>query len=291
MIMTRKSAYLLLAVAAVGLLLATACSTTKKTSKGEGYQHAGAPTEEHRNTVEGEFAALAQSYTDWNSVSMPLKVQINQPKRLNVSATAKMVHGKALAVSLRVFGIEVGSLYADNDSVIVVAKFNNMYCKESMSYITRTYGLTLADIQAVLLGQVFTPGNGRLDAKDIKQYKVVLGESSISLTPKKLPKGLSWTFAAALSSTAAPSLRTLTVNADGHEPVVAAYGTAKSSGAGMAAPWVNLNTTLKGRKIDATLTWDLDKAKWDAGIEIGKPRIPSGARLIPVSKVLEILKK
>ncbi len=172
MTMTRKSAYLLLAVAAVGLLLATACSTTKKTSKGEGYQHAGAPTEEHRNTVEGEFAALAQSYTDWNSVSMPLKVQINQPKRLNVSATAKMVHGKALAVSLRVFGIEVGSLYADNDSVIVVAKFNNMYCKESMSYITRTYGLTLADIRAVLPGRGIYP---RQRQARCQRYQAVQG--------------------------------------------------------------------------------------------------------------------
>lgn len=289
--MTRKTAYLLLAVAAAGLLLVTACSSAKKTGKGEPYHPADATPEEHRNTVEGEFVALAKSYTAWSDVSMPLKVQVAQPKRLNVSASAKMVRGKALSISLRVFGLEVGSLYADNDSVIIVSKFNNMYCSESLSYLKDTYGLTLADMQAMLLGQVFTPGSGILAPDDIKQYKVVLGENSIGLTPKKLPKGLAWTFAAVLSSETAPSLRTLTVTADGHEPVVAAYGTAQATGAGMAAPWVNLSTNLRQHHVDATLTWDFNRAKWNSGLTIAKPKIPSGARLIPLAKVFEMLKK
>ena len=57
-------------------------------------------------------------------------------------------------------------------------------------------------------GQVFTPGKRQARCQRYQAVQsVVLGESSISLTPKKLPR-LSWTFAAALSSTAAPSLRT-----------------------------------------------------------------------------------
>lgn len=289
--MKKKTAYLLLAVAAAGLLLATACGSAKKNTKTGAYQAAETRPEEPRNTIEGEFAALANSYADWTDVSLPVKVQLNQPKRLSVSGTAKMVRGKALSVSLRIFGIEVGSMYADQDSVIVIAKFNNMYCSESLSQITATYGLTLADLQSVLLGQVFTSGKGKLSSSEFKKYKVELGENSISLTPKDMPKGLSWTFAASLRSDAVPSLRTLTVNAEGHEPVVAAYGTAQASGAGMAAPWVNITTKVRNNQADATLTWDLDKAKWDNGLNISKPRIPSGARKIAVSKIIEMLKK
>lgn len=173
--MKKKTAYLLLAVAAAGLLLATACGSAKKNTKTGAYQAAETRPEEPRNTIEGEFAALANSYVDWTDVSLPVKVQLNQPKRLSVSGTAKMVRGKALSVSLRIFGIEVGSMYADQDSVIVIAKFNNMYCSESLSQITATYGLTLADLQSVLLGQVFTSGNGRLSSSKFKKYKVELG--------------------------------------------------------------------------------------------------------------------
>ncbi len=287
--MTRKSAYILLAVAAAGLLLVTACGTSKKSQKG--YLPAEATPEGGRNTVQGEFAALARSYVEWTDVSMPVKLQVAKPKRLSVSANAKMIRGKALSISMRVFGIEVGSLYADNDSITIVAKFNDMYCRESMSKFTQTYGLTLADMQAAILGQVFTPGSGMLSEKDVKQYKIDLGENSISLTPKKLPKGLSWTFAAVLSSEAAPSLRSLTVNADGHNPIVCAYGTAQPTGAGMVAPWVNLGTRVGKYEIDATMNWELSRAKWDTGLSINQPRIPAGSRRISAAKVLEIIKK
>jgi len=287
--MTRKSAYILLAVAAAGLLLVTACGTSKKSQKG--YLPAEATPESGRNTVEGEFAALARSYTDWTDVSMPVKLQVSQPKRLSVSATAKMIRGKALSISMRVFGIEVGSLYADNDSVIIVAKFNDIYCQESLAKFTQAYGLTLADMQAAVLGQAFTPGSGKLSEDDIKQYKIDLGENSISLTPKNLPKGLSWTFAAVLSSETAPSLRTLTVDAAGHNPIVCAYGTAQPAGAGMVAPWVNIGTRVGKYEIDATMNWELSRAKWNTGLALTKPRIPAGCRRISASKVLDILKK
>lgn len=289
--MTRKSAYLLLAVAAAGLLLTTACGSVKKSSKGDRYLQSGANRGETRKTVQDEFADLTRSYNPWTDLSLPVKAQVAQPRKLSVSGTAKMVYGKALSISLRVFGFEVGSMYADNDSVVVVAKFNNMYCKESMAYITDTYGLTLADLQAVLLGKVFKPGTEQLTPNDYKHYNVVLGENSLALTPKKLPKGLDWTFAAALRSESSPSLRTLTVTAEGHEPVIAAYGTAETTPSGMTAPWVNVSTTLRNHHIDATLTWDLDKAKWNTGLTLAAPKIPAGSRRISLSKIFEMLKK
>lgn len=289
--MTRKSAYILLSVAAVGLLLATACSSVKKSGKNDRYLSSGTATGEERNSVEDEFAALAKSYTPWTDLSLSVKAQLAQPKKFSVSGTAKMINGKAMYISLRVFGIEVASMYADNDSVLVVVKFNNMYCSESMSYLTDTYGLTLADVQAVLLGKVFNAGGTEMQPGDLKNYKVVLGENSLALTPKKQPKGLDWTFAAALRSNAAPSLRTLTVTADSHEPVIAAYGTAMETPSGMTAPWVNVSTTMRNHHIDATLTWDLDKAKWNSGLKLDKPKIPAGSRRISLSKVIEMLKK
>ncbi len=287
--MTRKTAYLLLAVATAGILLMTACGTSRKQSKADSPRPAETMPGEQR-TAEGEFGALARSYGAWTDVSMPVKLQISQPKRISLSATAKMIRGKALSISVRVFGFEVGSLYADNDSVIVVAKVNDMYCSEALGAITDTYGLTLADIQSALLGQVFTPGSGVLASDDFKRYAVELGESTLSLTPKKLPKGLAWTFAAALGE-GAPSLRSLTVNAGAREPIVFAYGTSETSAAGEVAPWVNVGAKAGKHTVDATLSWDLGRAKWDTGLTINKPRIPSGSRRIPASKIMEILKK
>lgn len=289
--MTRKTSYILLgAAAAVALLLITSCSTAKKSSKGEAYQ-AGNADAAKQGSVESEYRALAQSYTPWQDVTVPLKVQVMQPSKLSASATAKMIYDKSVSVSVRFLGLEVASLYADNDEIILVSKFNGMYCQESMATFTSTFGLSLADLQALVLGQVFSPGSGRLGDDGRKKFDIELGTEAMTLTPKKMQKGLTWTFATSLSGSSEPSLRSLIVSAAGHEPIVAAYGTAQSSAAGNVAPWVNISTTIDRRTVDATLTWSLEKAKWNTGVSLSKPKIPSGARRVTAVQLMEMLKK
>lgn len=63
----------------------------------------------------------------------------------------------------------------------------------------------------------------------------------------------------------------------------------QSSPAGQVAEVVDIAATVRGRKIAASLRWDLDKARWNGYVDT-EWSIPSGARRIEPDDLLSSLK-
>ncbi len=103
----------------------------------------------------GTFDMLAASYAPWHDISAPIKLEMRQPSKISLSARAVMVRDSAVSISIRVFGFEVGSLYADKDSVIAIVKPNKLAYAQNTSKLLKAAGLTFGDLQSALMGQMF----------------------------------------------------------------------------------------------------------------------------------------
>ncbi len=94
---------------------------------------------------------------NWTSVEMPVNIRLSAPKSFSFSGRATFVKGREIYISLRFFGVEVGQLYASDDSVFVVDKFHKYCIVESFRSLAASTGLTLADLQGYLLGRPERP--------------------------------------------------------------------------------------------------------------------------------------
>lgn len=95
--------------------------------------------------------------TAWHSLYAPVKVNISSPMSLGASGRATMVRDSLLLLSLRFFGMEVAQVRADRDSAWLVDKYHKIYTSMPLDGLTASSGLTLADVQDLLLGQAFLP--------------------------------------------------------------------------------------------------------------------------------------
>ena len=246
--------------------------------------------------VNTAFDALVNSYSNWQDVSMPVKVQLNSPSKLSVSGNLKMIRDKALYISLRVFGIEVASVYADNDTILVYAKVNDKYFAESLAKAKARYGFSLSDIQSLLLGQAFTPGEGALLHSTRSRYKVEAIAETIpgndyvfSFEPADLPEWLHWHFLAGGTGDSTPSLIALQVEPDGMKAIDCIFGQAVESPAGIISSSLRLGTSFKGKEIDAQIILSPDRAKWNDGIKLSAPRIAPDATRISDAQILKMI--
>ena len=85
------------------------------------------------------------------------------------------------------------------------------------------------------------------------------------------------------------SLSSLTVKAGKHGPVTVCFTQAVSTPSGPMAPSVNIETQIGKTAIDASIKWNLQKARWGSDIDVKKPTIPRNAERIPASKLLKML--
>lgn len=121
--------------------------------------------------------------TAWHDVYLPVKVSLLQPASMSLSGRATMVRDSAVFVSMRVLGMEVATLYADRDSVIVLDKFHKYVYSEPLSAVTSRAGLTLGDIQEILLGRQELPfSDDRVSVKFSEPVVTEIGPVSPSVT-------------------------------------------------------------------------------------------------------------
>lgn len=95
--------------------------------------------------------------TVWHTLYAPVKVNVSSPMSLGASGRATMVRDSLVHLSLRFFGMEVAQVRADRDSAWLVDKYHKIYTSMPLAGLTASSGLTLADVQDLLLGQAFLP--------------------------------------------------------------------------------------------------------------------------------------
>lgn len=103
---------------------------------------------------------VEKSFIPWQWAYIPANVAISSPASISAGGRLTMQRDSLIHLSLRVLGMEVAVLYADTDSVYAVDKFHKYYLAESLDRIMASSGLSLGDIQDMLLGQALPPAKG-----------------------------------------------------------------------------------------------------------------------------------
>lgn len=300
--MTHTKRIAILAITTAALLVGlSACKSSKKATQTPGYGHAYEQPTAAAHSPKADFEAMTAAYTSWSDLSVPVKVSVTSPKKVSVSGTLRMQYGKALSLSLKMLFIEVAQVYIDNDSVLVVSRPAGAYYSESFERFTAAAGLSLADVQALFLGQTFVPGKGAATPSSASAFTFAL-DSSISdseltgwtATPRRLPSGVDWHFTAISPADPAeavtPQLFSIDITA-GANSLRCTYAGSQISPAGIIASMMQIEGTVKKRRIDAVISSSMNSAQWNAGTRISRPSIPRNASRMTTEQVFNMLNK
>lgn len=112
------------------------------------------------------FDAMMASYSSWDNLEIPLKVELKSPAKFSLSGRMYMENGQSILVSMRLLGFEVATMYADSDSLYCVDKVHKIVVAENMKNLTQLTGIDITQLQSLMLGRAFLPGEpGRLSRK------------------------------------------------------------------------------------------------------------------------------
>lgn len=272
----------LLLVLAVGIASCSARREAAGTAAGHSAPHRSKPA---KRIV--EVAELAQTYSAWTTFSAPFSLSVASPMSMSVSGRAKMVRGECIYLSMRMVGFEVAAVYVTPDSCFFADKYHKVLLAEPLVSVTARTGLTLSDMQDILMGRAFYPGKGALCDVDLPEtlFSPMEQDGLTILMPRRIPGGASWFF----SIDAAPALRSITVQPDDFPEFIASYGEAADTPAGSVAPFVEVAGQVAGRDIEAALEWNLGKARWDEPLG-DLTQAFKGYRRVSAASLLEQLK-
>lgn len=261
----------------VVLLAVTGCRSSKQ----------AIPT---TSTADGErslsqhFETLAASYTDWEDVNIPVRLELESPKKMSISGRATMVRDKSVLISLRVLGMEVANLYITNDSVYATEKLHKYYIAEDINSLRGEFPVSISDVQDMLLGQVFILERGRLKKSMKKQVKMSELEKYWTIMPNKICDDVEYAFCVSKED----KLTVFSVCRQGEIPLVSQYSNHVETAAGMIAEKTKINLSAGKTKLDATIMWDAESAKWNTG----KPsvwKMPKGYKRISGEALIKML--
>lgn len=282
------------AVLCVGL---SGCGSHKKTTAPVASEQPQAVTE---RSLENDFRLMTQSYTPWQSVSVPVKVRLTEPRRASLSGTLNMEYDKALELNLRMFFMDALTIYADNVSVIILSKPLDVYYITSMEDFTDRTGLDLRDLQSLLLGQVFKPGSGTATAESLDYFILTSDPGStggdiamMDIRPRRTMPGVEWFFrstVAAMDKEATPRLSMLDINV-GQTHFQGVFDDYFQSAAGIVAGNLAISGQVKSHRIAASIVSDPGRAKWNNGVTAREPKIPEGMRRMTTEQIFKVLKQ
>lgn len=287
--------YVMLMVAALlGLFAATGCHSSKGSTTNangqavelSGMTAVGPDGKVSEESLPKRYNALVDTWKPWKDMEVNAKVQITSPTKLNGAGKIYMKRGEWISVSVRMLGFEVATLWVDNDSLVAVDKFHKKYLAESTAALFGAAGVTVSDIQDLLLGRAFLSGKGTATPADRGNYDLRAAENGWYLLPRRQPEQFTYGFLVSLTDNA---LRGAAVDVEGYGSVSAYYSDYfESRTCGWFAQTVSVENS-RGKKIAATLKWDLNGAKFNQGMN-KKRNVPEGYERIPASSLSSLLK-
>jgi len=287
--MNMKYKVYLIALLGLALLSLGSCRSSKSAA-GHKESTTGQSTEKDLRAYLGN---ICSQYGDWTDVSMPVKIELQAPKRFSVSGKASMVRGKSLDFSLRFLGMEVASLKADRDSVYVLYKLEKIAFAESIARISEAYGFDLEDLQCLLLGRMFVPGKGQAQVSAAASFLCSLASDGAKwyAEPKKQTRGAHWQYVCSLPQNGNKAEVTgIEVNASAGGRFDATYGNFAATEVGPVAEDVEVSGSLRSQKIRLALHWNTGRASWNKGIAPTSGSIPKGYKRISIDQLNKALK-
>lgn len=250
----RRGATVLIAVIAVLTVALSGCRSGKGVAGNSAVAVADMTLGERTRDV-------ADRNLPWTQINVPMKVAVKQPQRLSVSGRMYMRRDRDIYITLRVLGMEVANLYIDSDSVFAADKLHKMYVAEPIKDIFAGASLSIGDIQDALLGRPFINGSGPLTPGNIREVTAaLLPGGAWSLTPRSLINGsIGYRFEFDGNDN---SLTALTIDVDG-KSYGCRYADAAQVDGSRFMQQLSIATKAGNTPIDATITYDFDKVKWE----------------------------
>ncbi len=290
--MNMKYKVYLIALLGLALFSLGSCRSSKSAA-GHKETATGQSTESTEKDLRAYLGDICSQYDDWTDVSMPVKIELQAPKRFSVSGKASMVRGRSLDFSLRFLGMEVASLKADRDSVYVLYKLEKIAFAESIGRIAEAYGFDLEDLQCLLLGRIFVPGKGQAPVSAAASFVCSLASDGARwyAEPKKQTRGTHWQYVCSLPQDGNKAEVTgIEVNASAAGRFDATYGKFAATGAGPVAEDVEVSGSLRSQRIRLALHWNTGRASWNKGIAPTSGSIPKGYKRISIDQLNKALK-
>lgn len=270
-------------IAAAAALLA-ACGTQKQAT---GASTATTLTPEADAAPSQRYASMTSAYGLWHDVRLPMRATLRSPMSLSASGTLTMVHDELIHASMRVLGIEVAVLRATPDSIYLIDKFHRYLVAEPMSAVTARTGLTLADMQSLMLGRACIPGSGTATPGTTSQLRISADGEGIAIAPAKATKGYDWTMQASRLADDRMALTALTVTPAGGNAATCTFTPAASlTTIGALASALTIKASVAKKNVDATLTYTLSDARYNA---TAAPAMPSlkGYKRVDAAAILK----
>ena len=280
--MSKKLRGLLIVTASVLTLIYMAgCSSSKNAAK----QVAGETT-----TVAAKgstpFESMVATYGDWTSLRVPVTLRVSGTKNLSIGGTATMVRDKSLTMSLRFFGMEIGSLYVGADSLVVIDKVNRQYMVQPVGDALAGFDVNISNLQDLLLGRVFLLGKEKLTPAMASDFKITDNADGMLLTPRKQPSAVSYSF-----MVNGGVLNLLTVDRGSGEPVTCTYADALETEGGRVAGSATVAAKLKDKPLELEFDWNFGKARWNDPSDVKDLKIPSGYTRRTAAEILKTAQK
>lgn len=235
-----------------------------------------------------ELRSILATYGRWDKMRVPVTIRLSQPKSISISGTAFFDRGKSLFISLKYFGFEIANIYATDDSVMVVDKVNKQYAAENIRKFLGDIPVTLANLQDLLTGRVFTPGKADCDIRDFSTADIYVNTSDTwSMIPGDAPAGIDYGF----SFNPAEDLKGVIFKSGSHQPVTISYAIPVTTPYGPMAPNLHIEYATAKTAIDASIEWGLEKARWNGDVELREPSISSRYRRISTDEITRMLSK
>lgn len=256
----------------VALLLGLSACRTAKTAS------ASSQPDYSSMQVEERFKLLCAQDSGWEEFNIPLKFELSQPQKLSASGRLYMRRGSDILLSLRFIGMEVGGLYINSDSVKVVDKINRHYIAEPIGALFGTAGITVTDIQNILLGRLFIAGNDSV-AGGIRLAETGRGEMLVLPPQTDL---FSYAFSVAPSDNCIHLLSVLYNDS----LTEVAYGAYDSTATGLLPQSVTLSTQIKNVPLSLSLKYNTESAKGEVGRTM-QMKIPKGYTRLSADRILK----
>lgn len=268
---------ILLAVTLMGAALAfSSCGSKKGAAASQGGSAAA---------TEMSAEALAATYKSWDTFYAPMSMSIAKPMSLRVSGRTTMVKDQCINMSLRMLGIEVAVVYVDTDSAFLVDKYHKAFVATSVKNLTAKTGITLGDLQGILLGQAVYPGKGVLSGKVKNLFSASHSGDFTTLTPRNALGDVVWY----LTLAQGPVMTRLTVEPDDFGPFTADFSEVTDTEAGNVASDIVLAAKVGTREAEASIEWNLRRAEWNKPRTVGAPSL-KGYRRMSVSDLIKTVK-
>lgn len=242
------------------------------------------------------FSNLAETNNgNWTDVKMPVVLTLNSPKKISISGIATIVNNESLFMSLRFMGFEVVQLKLTRDSLVAVDKFNKRYVAEETTGLLNGVNLTIGNLQRLLLGQLFVPGSDNLCADNYYDFSAMSAGNDMPdmwVLSSQVSAGThvancSWV----VDGYESPSLSGMLVSVpEINREAMIFYRKTTESNAGKLASVTAISSEWGNNHIDAEISWDFNKAKWNTR-QNPVVKIPKGAKRISGSQLLSIIER